>query len=317
MTMEIVTKNSEQVLVNMLEHIQNNSSGWLSLHINIAPLHQQMLNQEGLSNEVLTKIRKISMQVAQKLYESGLSTVDGKIMVFEDSDVLALVSKQADSLKTVLEALRSEFTKSDMIHLLVIEEMEEKLGKFLSLSEEKVRTADDYLMKKRAIEIGENLKILRESDPEVTEAVQKKRHMRASGCILIIEDDVMIRGLLATMLQGTHPIIQAKNAEKGIIAYIDQAPNIVFLDIHMPGMDGHDTLKHLMRIDPHAYVVMLSGDSSAENVIATQTQGAAGFVRKPFTKEKLLEYVKKCPSLQPKALANNLGWFQMKRDPRN
>ena len=141
--------------------------------------------------------------------------------------------------------------------------------------------------------------------------------MRASGSILIIEDDVMVRGLLATFLQGAHQIIQAKNAESGIIAYIDQAPNIVFLDIHMPGLDGHDTLTYLRQIDPEACVVMLSGDSSSQNVISTRNLGAVGFVRKPFTKEKLLEYVKTCPSLQPKVLAKNLGWYEMKKDPRS
>lgn len=317
MAMEIVTKQSEQGLVSMLEHIQKKPGDWISLHINIAPLHKQMLHQEGLSNVVLAKIRKISMQIAQKLYDSGLSAFDGKIMVFEDSDVLALFKKQTDSLETVLEKLRSEFTKSGMLDLLVIEEMSEKLAQLVSLSEEKGYTASEYFMKSRAVEIGENLSAWVGPEPELTEALQKKRHSRPSGCILIIEDDVMVRGLLATMLQGTHQIIQAKNAENGIIAYIDQAPNIVFLDIHMPGLNGKDTLMYLRQIDPEAYVVMLSGDSSSHNVIQTQAQGAAGFVRKPFTKEKLLEYVKICPSLQPKALAKNLGWYEMKKDPRN
>ena len=148
MSMQIVTKQSEQTLINMLEHIQKNPSDWMSLHINIAPLHKQMLHQEGLSNVVLAKIRKVSMQIAQKLYESGLSAFDGKIMVFEDSDLLAVFIKQPDALKTVLEELRSEFTKSGMIDLLVIEEMDEKLALLVSLSEEKGHTASDYSIKR-------------------------------------------------------------------------------------------------------------------------------------------------------------------------
>ena len=69
--MEIVTEQSEQALMDMLQHIQQSPNDWMSLHINIAPLHKQMLNQEGLSKGVLAKIRKISMQIAQKLNESG------------------------------------------------------------------------------------------------------------------------------------------------------------------------------------------------------------------------------------------------------
>ena len=190
----------------------------------------------------------------------GLSTLDGKIMVFEDSDVLALFLKQSDSLQMVLEKICGEFTKVGMIHLLAIEEMKAKLAQIILLAEEKKQTAEDYRIKRRALEIGENLSAWKGPEPELTEAVQKKRQQRSSSCVLIIEDDVMVRGLLATMLQADNQIIQAKNGESGVISYIDQAPDIVFLDIHMPGLDGKDTLSYLKEIDPQAYVVMLSGD---------------------------------------------------------
>jgi DNA-binding NarL/FixJ family response regulator len=46
---------------------------------------------------------------------------------------------------------------------------------------------------------------------------------------------------------------------------------------------------------------MLSGDSARDNVLSTQAQGAAGFVCKPFSKEKIFEYVRQCPLMQPAA----------------
>jgi CheY-like chemotaxis protein len=315
--MKLVTTQSEQALVDMLQHIGNDPGKWMSLHINIAPLHQQMMEQEGLSKAVLAKIHKISEQIAQKLLESGLDTLDGQLMVFEDSDVLALFQKKSDSLPQILDGVRSEFTKSGMIHLLTIEEMQDKLAQVVLLSKDKKLTAEDQRLKRQAVEVGENFSEWSGPDPELTEAIQRKRRARSSGTVLIIEDDVMVRGLLATMLKGDHLILQAKNAQSGIIAYIDKAPNVVFLDIHMPGLDGHDTLRRLRQIDPEAYVIMLSGDSSSNNILSAQSQGAAGFVRKPFTKEKLLQYINICPSLQPKNLAKSLGWYEMKKDPRN
>jgi len=246
---------------------------------------------------VLAKIRKISMQMAQKLNESGLSTFDGKIIVFEDSDVLALILKQSDSLQAVLEKLRSEFTHSGMIHLLVIEEMKDRLSQLLSFSEDKKHTAEDYRMKQSAVHIAGNLANFTDPGPEIRIAMQKKRRTRNFSSVLIIEDDVMVRGLLNTLLQDEHQVIQAKNAESGVIAYIDQVPNVVFLDINMPGMNGHETLKRLRMLDSQAYVIMLSGASSSENIISTKKAGAVGFISKPFSKEKLQQYIKKCPSL--------------------
>ena len=297
--MEVIIENSEQALLGMLPHLQKNPEDWMALHINVASLHTQTLNKGGLSKALLAQNRDISLKLAHNLFEHTLSAFSGKIMVFEDNDVLALFLKRSDSLREVLVKLRDEFTKSGMINLLVIEEIKDKLQQTIIFAEEKKRSAEDYQIKNLAVELGENLSEWAQPDPRLTESIQKKRDMRLSSTVLIIEDDILVRGLLATLLGDEHQILQAKNAQAGIITYIDQAPNIVFLDIHMPGLSGHETLKRLMQIDPKAYVIMLSADSSSSNVQSTQADGAAGFIRKPFTIKKLREYVGLCPSLNP------------------
>jgi hypothetical protein len=131
--MEIVTEASEQALGDMLRLIQARPEDWMSLHVNIAPMHKQMMSQEGLSDKVLAKIRAISMQIAHKLDASGLSAFDGKIMVFEDSDVQALFAKASSpGLDAMLSHLRCEFTKCGMNEMLVIEEMKDRLSQVLS-----------------------------------------------------------------------------------------------------------------------------------------------------------------------------------------
>jgi two-component system chemotaxis response regulator CheY len=310
--MNIVTSQTENYLAEMLPIVERQPDAWMCIRVNIAPIHDQILEKEGISRLALENIRKMSLQLADQLNVLGLSQYEGSIMVFEDSDVLALFVKKLEGLPALLEDLRREFTKNGMLHILIIEEMKEKLAHLVSVAEEKKESAENYIIKQRAMEIGEMLLEWTQPDPAITRAIYKKRRKRQGSCVLIIEDDVVTRGLVASLLKREHQVLQAKDAESGIVSYIDHAPNVVFLDIHLPGMDGRDTLKRLMQLDPEAYVVMLSADSAAENVVSTHIQGAAGFIRKPFSKEKILEYIKKCPSLNVDATARVLGWTSMK-----
>ena len=147
-----------------------------------------------------------------------------------------------------------------------------------------------------------------EADPETTRLIQKKRQLRGKSCILVIEDDVLARGMLSASLKGDHQIVQAKDAREGLLHYIDHAPDVVFLDIHLPGMSGNEVLRRIRMLDPQAYVVMLSGDSVRDNIDVARKYGAAGFIRKPFSKDRVLAYVKQCPSLAMDPSLRALGW---------
>lgn len=114
--------------------------------------------------------------------------------------------------------------------------------------------------------------------------------------------------MVATYLKKEHQVILARDAKTGIMHFIDSAPDVVFLDIHLPDMKGHEVLKRLRLLDPTAYVVMLSGDSVRENVAFAQEYGAAGFIRKPFPKERILQYVQQCPTMNTHATVRALGW---------
>ena len=61
-------------------------------------------------------------------------------------------------------------------------------------------------------------------------------------------------------------VIEVSNGSEVIAEYKKSIPDIVFLDIHMPGMDGITVLNKLFSMDKEAYVIMLSADSSPENV---------------------------------------------------
>lgn len=66
-------------------------------------------------------------------------------------------------------------------------------------------------------------------------------------------------------------------------------PDVVFLDVVMPEMDGLETLQNIKRDYPEIIVVMITGNPSKENVQESIQGGASGFIIKPFNSAKVLE----------------------------
>jgi CheY-like chemotaxis protein len=65
------------------------------------------------------------------------------------------------------------------------------------------------------------------------------------------------------------------------------APNIMFLDIDLPKIKGHQVLSKIKTLDPKGCVVMISANSFPEDVKKAAERGASGFLAKPYTKQKL------------------------------
>ena len=113
--------------------------------------------------------------------------------------------------------------------------------------------------------------------------------------ILIIDDDPMIRSLVQAMLEAEgFEIFLAEDGEHGI-QFLDNEPRpvnlaLVVLDVVMPGMNGLDVLTR-MKLHPHTQVLpvlMLTGESKAEDILAGYNVGADYYITKPFTRQQLL-----------------------------
>jgi two-component system nitrogen regulation response regulator NtrX len=111
------------------------------------------------------------------------------------------------------------------------------------------------------------------------------------GRILIVDDEQSIRASLSGILsdEGYEPRAvgdgdQALAALRGR----DGAPDLVLLDIAMPGRDGMDVLEELRRLSPEVPVVMMSGHGTIETAVRATQLGAWDFVEKPLSVEKLL-----------------------------
>jgi two-component system chemotaxis response regulator CheY len=133
-------------------------------------------------------------------------------------------------------------------------------------------------------------------DHERLEEISRRRDERKHVAVMFAEDDAFQRRLINMAISPDFFVSQAADGLSCIQAYIASAPDILFLDIGLPDISGHDILKKLLQIDPKAYVVMLSGNSHRDNVVEALKTGARGFIGKPFTKEKLFQYISKCSS---------------------
>jgi CheY-like chemotaxis protein len=133
------------------------------------------------------------------------------------------------------------------------------------------------------------------ADPHVTGSINVRRNRRQDALVMIIEDDRFTASYAASILNKQYDMVHAKTGEDAILTYIENAPDIVFVDIHLPGISGHQTLNAIRRIDPEAYAIMLSVDTEKTNVVSASSNGAQGFLKKPFSKDRLLATVQKSP----------------------
>ena len=108
--------------------------------------------------------------------------------------------------------------------------------------------------------------------------------------ILVVDDSPTIRAVLGKMLsQDGHIVLKACDGESAIELARTEQPDLIFLDIVMPGMNGFSVLRAL-RHDPATHgipIVMISGNLQATEQFYVQRFGADDFMKKPFGRSEV------------------------------
>ena len=104
--------------------------------------------------------------------------------------------------------------------------------------------------------------------------------------ILIVDDSQIMRAVLKDIIVGNtqippEDIEEADGGTEAIKKYKANKPDLVFLDIIMPDIEGTDVVKELIKIDPAAKIVMCSYSSDAEDAQVCFEAGAKGYIFKP------------------------------------
>jgi len=112
--------------------------------------------------------------------------------------------------------------------------------------------------------------------------------MAQSYRMLVIDDDPGLRDYLEALASSRgYRVFTAASGEDALASLEQTRPDLVTLDLVLPGMDGLETLRQLQDRVPDASVVMLSGHGQARNIVEAMKLGASDFLRKPFEVEEL------------------------------
>ncbi len=116
--------------------------------------------------------------------------------------------------------------------------------------------------------------------------------------ILIIEDSAFERKAISGMLKdaGYSDVIEAESGELGLKKFDEAKPDLVLLDLRMPGMSGMDVLAELKKKDNGVKVLIVSIIRKKETIDEALGLGVKAYVTKPVTSAKLVPEVKKALS---------------------
>ena|SRR5262245_32325834 len=116
--------------------------------------------------------------------------------------------------------------------------------------------------------------------------------------IVVIDDNPDVVDVLATLLREEgYGVLGALTSDEGLRLVILSRPDLVLLDIMLPGMNGVDVLKRIRSINPTARVVMLSGNTDPLLAREALELGAVAYIDKPFSCDYLKRVI--AMALQP------------------
>lgn len=107
--------------------------------------------------------------------------------------------------------------------------------------------------------------------------------------ILVIDDEKNIQASLVSILDDEgYKTFVAANGEEGLEKFKNIRPAAVFLDIWLPGMDGLETMRKILAINPLQIIIMISGHGNISMAVSAVKEGAYDFLEKPLSLDKIL-----------------------------
>jgi len=129
-----------------------------------------------------------------------------------------------------------------------------------------------------------------DSDSEVSDT----KHPESLARVMIVDDSVTIRRTAETLLKREgYDVVTAEDGFEALSRIVDQRPDIIFLDIMMPRLDGYQTCAVIKNNQDFGTtpVIMLSSKDSIFDRARGALVGSEQYVTKPFTREELLDAI--------------------------
>lgn len=116
--------------------------------------------------------------------------------------------------------------------------------------------------------------------------------------ILVVDDEESIcQSLKAILSDEGYQVLTAMSGEEAVNIVEEEMPQLVLLDIWLPGMDGLETLRAIKKINPQILVIIMSGHGTIETAVKATKLGAFDFIEKPLSLDKIIILVSNALSL--------------------
>ena len=111
--------------------------------------------------------------------------------------------------------------------------------------------------------------------------------MESKSKILIIDDEEVVLDSCTQILKGgNHQIATAMSGDLGLKLIRDFQPDLVFLDLKMPGISGFEVLEKIREFDPTIVTLVITGYATVDSAVEAMKNGAYDFLPKPFTPDE-------------------------------
>jgi DNA-binding NtrC family response regulator len=118
--------------------------------------------------------------------------------------------------------------------------------------------------------------------------------------VLIVDDEIAVRECVKMILKNDYEVFLAKNAEEAFFQIKEHSPDVILLDIILPGLDDLKVLERIKQKDPGVIVIMVTATTTVKTALEAKKLGAYGYVTKPFDIDELRLIITR--SLSAKAL---------------
>ncbi len=283
--MKIIKESPEHHFLTFLDKVKQDGTGWVAIHCAQSETlsHEDLISEPPHIHAKLAAYKKECEALADTLSKTAIDFTDATLYSFTDGDLLLMMNPgggiEEESIRNFYRELSAQRNGKYC-----------RYGNVTNDLYSYQRLADERLHSARRMAAYESM-----TDEAKVSSIPLRRDRRKETLVLIVEDDRFTAAYAANILNKDYELIHAKTGEEAIIAYIEHAPDIVFQDIHLTGLNGHETLNAIRAVDAAAYVVMVSVDAVKNNIVEASKGGASGFLKKPFTKDRMIAMVKASP----------------------
>lgn len=294
--MDLISHSAEHHFITKLEALKANPTGWLCQYFSLSKMldHKTLAADISMISNRMQEARHKRDHFIQDL-QSRVSASHGFIYSFEDLDVLFMAQVETTEQKAAFTNSFHHLAKglpkkySDMGALAL------QMKTYQTLADQKLLT----VTRQKAYQGM--------TDTAKISSIAARRKRRDNPLIMIVEDDRFTAHYASTILAGEYDVLICRTGEDAILSYIDNAPDIVFMDIHLPGLSGHEAVEAIYAIDKEAFIVMLSVDSVRDNIVRASKNGARKFLKKPYSRERIIDSIHTSPHVRSLMRSTSVG----------